>query len=154
MKFEKEKVLTVIHIEESPNYVNIPNEYCYVFSIVKRFDQWIWPEIIEERGKPFGYTFSLTSLETKQKLIEILDLDMGTLFDSVYFVNWNMNEIARTFCDRDDNSIFKISRRTTSINMTLKQLSSMVVLSSFSEEYLSNQNLPSTLFEYMGMKRK
>ena len=151
LKFEKGREVMVFHIEGSA----IDYKNCDVFCFMKRFDQWLLPQIIEERKEPPCYNFSLTNLETRQKLLQISDLRQRTLSpDYEYLVNWNMNEIARMFWDDDDQYIFKISRRATPENVTLKHLARMTALTSFSEEYLSNQNLPQTLFQYLGINKQ
>ena len=118
---------------------------------LKRFDQYVWPFSVRVKRNRKHQSFSLISLENGQKLMEFIDFRGKR---KTYSVNWNISEIGRTFYDSNRNFIFKISRLTTSENMTLKHLARMAVLTSFGEDFLSNQNLPHTLFEYLGIKRK
>ena len=149
LKLEKGKVFVVFQLEESRNSLAVPNQFDVIFDLTKRFDQWICLQRFRDSMGRLCWTFSLASLENRQKMLEITE--SGILKE--YFVNWNMNEIARIFHSRDDKRlVFKISRRIISKNMTLKHMARMFVLTSFSEEYLSNQNLPQTLFEYLGIK--
>ena len=121
-----------------------------VFKPLKRFGQFIWHFAIKENEMLQQHSYSIASLQNGQKLLELMDFGTKQL---TYSVNWNMSEIGRTFYDSSQNFVFKISRRTTSENMTLKHLARMTVLTSFSEEFLSNRNLPQTLFEYLGIVR-
>ena len=121
-----------------------------VFKPLKRFGQFIWHFAIKENEMLQQHSYSITSLHNGQKLVELMDFGAKQL---TYSVNWNISEIGRTFYDSSQNFVFKISRRTTSENMTLKHLARMTVLTSFSEEFLSNRNLPQTLFEYLGIVR-
>ena len=138
LKLEKGKIINIIHIGESETYVDTPNQSCDVDCLMKKFGQWLFPQIIEERQKPYCFSFTLTSLQTKEKLLDIFDLRLGVISSYIYFINWNMNEIARTFWDDDDNFIFKLSHRAISGNKTLKHLARIAVLTSFNEEYLMN----------------
>ena len=68
-------------------------------------------------------------------------------------LNWNVREFAITYSN--DGFYFKISRINEfgKNQMTLKQIARLAVLTSFSEEFLIQQNLPKSLFDYLGINR-
>ena len=149
VKLKEGKALAVSEFGDSVKYQKASANY-EVFEPLKRFGQFIWHFSIKKNEMLQQYSYSITSLSNGQKLLELMDFGGKQL---TYSVNWNISEIGRTFYDSNQNFVFKISRRKTPESFALKHLARMAVLTCFNEEYLSVQNLPKTLFEYLGVIR-
>ena len=96
--------------------------------------------------------FRFVDLKTKQTFIEF-EVPDNPMSNGKFDLNSNGREFSILYYD--DQLLLKISRtkilRTD--QMTLKQYAKLAVLTSFSEEYLIQQNLPNTLFEYLGIDK-
>uniref|UniRef100_A0A7M5WRR0 Uncharacterized protein n=1 Tax=Clytia hemisphaerica TaxID=252671 RepID=A0A7M5WRR0_9CNID len=107
--------------------------------------------ICYESFEPLTLTSRLFILNSNgQKSSEVV---MEQVSSARFSINWNMTEVGAVFRDLDmdlkDVLFFKISRTMNEENISLKHQSRMTVL--HSEMNLKNQNLPKSLFDYLGV---
>ena len=102
--------------------------------------------------------FKIIDLSTNQIVHEVISSDK---LSPLYAINWNNEEIGMTFKPRDDNPYAKIpfhfgifhNKLEAGKAKTLKHLARLAVLTSFSFNQLLEANLPSSLFDYLGIEK-
>ena len=117
---------------------------------LKRFDQLLLGLSFKE--SEYHYTFVTLDLKNGKKVTEIQN---SRVVKPVYFMNWNLEEAAVTFYDRDrfhNGLYFKVCRvNESNPNISQKHLARLAVLTSFCQDYLMIQNMPSSIFRYLGL---
>ena len=119
---------------------------------LQRFDQLLLGFSFVE--SEYHVTFVILDLKSGKKITEIEDSRMVAPY---FWVNWNMEEVVVTFYDRDrflSGLFFKVRRANEwNTNIYLKHLARLAVLTSFSPDYLIMQNLPSSIFRFLGLEK-
>ncbi|XP_066911504.1 uncharacterized protein [Clytia hemisphaerica] len=119
----------------------------------RRLDRRLLPTYTYTSGKKLFHQFTTYDFKTKEKVTEVFDFGLR---NPSYSVNWNIFDIGMTYSDKTfhGNVFFKLCRsKTRSKDLSLKHFSRFVVLTNFTEDYLLNQNLPSSVFKYLGIQK-
>ena len=129
----------------------------YRFESLSRFGNLYLPLIfVENQRVPDSFGFTTINLATGERMAEIKDVGIWL---PTYSVNWNIQEIDMTYFKKKNVHLgkrefyFKISRVQADEFQTLKHLARIAVLTSFTENYLKKQNLPESLFRYLGIEK-
>ena len=132
------------------------DKYFVLRSKFKRFDHQVVSVYgQQDQQQPRRYDFKVIDLSSKQVITHIHS--EGIILPN-FQLNWNIEEIRITFFkDRDmlegtGELIFEISP-LKGYRSSLKHLSRLTVLTSFDPDFLANQNLPSSLFSYLGIEK-
>uniref|UniRef100_A0A7M5V1V9 Uncharacterized protein n=1 Tax=Clytia hemisphaerica TaxID=252671 RepID=A0A7M5V1V9_9CNID len=139
------------------------NLHCSFDSLfnLQRFDQLLlgfslYQGLLYETKDQDRVTFATLNLKNGEKVTEIND---SRMLMSSFSMNWNLEEAAVTFFDRSkpydrDGLFFKTYKvNETNPNISLKSLTRLALLTSFTPNYLLMQNLPSSLFHYLGLEK-
>uniref|UniRef100_A0A7M6DKP8 Uncharacterized protein n=1 Tax=Clytia hemisphaerica TaxID=252671 RepID=A0A7M6DKP8_9CNID len=118
-----------------------------VDGILNRFGQILAQyRIFKENGL---CQFHFVDLKTNETVMEFC-VPKDPMSYGNFNLNWNSREYSLTYFDNEH--LFKVSR-INSHQITLKHFARLAVLTSFSEEYLAKQNLPKSLFDYLGIDK-
>ena len=154
VKFEEGVVSSLTTIDERKyNYVEHSYQngnFVQFCGITKNLDRYLLRFRVNERFYCARVIF--VDLETQKILVEsTLDVYLQRGYQNIS-LNWNMDEIGFVYFD-DGILHFKYSKSYSSFEKSsLKHISRLSVLTSFSSEYLSKQNLPKSLIEYLGLE--
>ena len=122
---------------------------------LQRFDQLLLGFSFYESDYQDNVTFATLDLKSGEKVTEIKDSGM---LRPKLSMNWNLEEAVVTFYDNSDQVrdglFFKTYRvNETNQNFSLKHLARLAVLISFNRDYLLMQNMPASLFRYLGLEK-
>jgi len=106
------------------------------------------------------YDFALLDLSTKSTVSQLISENVKW---PIYSVNWNLDEIAMTYYADEDDEVdltefyFKMAHNNTvkgkdSVK-SLKHSARFAVLTSLNYHQLMEANMPSTLFDYLGIEK-
>jgi len=101
------------------------------------------------------FYLGMQSSDFKVKYIDLFNGDILFQISLEYPVrslclNWNMREVAITRVNSEDNLCCSVYYINT-VNLSLKHMARLAVLTTFSEDYLSQSYLPATLKEFLGL---
>ena len=149
VKFKNGHVITVAELKEDELMQrSSDNEYISADVPVKRYGRFLMCYVYKDDDYCCKYKF----IDSRShKTIMDYEIPENQIHDKVD-LNWNEREFSYTYYEEGFH--FKISRIKSRIDQrTLKHFARLAVLTSFSEEYLIQQNLPSTLFDYLGIDK-
>ena len=157
MKLEQGEISVIEEFDASVIFNEMmEGQYFNFKSTFKRFDH-LFVAILgqQDHTQPREYNYEVIDLFTKEKITQIYDV---AIILPNYQLNWNIEEIGVTYFN-DQPSLggngelfFKISP-FKGYQSSLKHLVRLAVLTSFDCAYLANQNLPNSLFSYLGIEK-
>ena len=149
VKFKNGHVITVSELKEDELIQrSSDNEYISADVPVKRYGRFLMCYVYKDDDYCCKYKF----IDSRShKTIMDYEIPENQIHGKVD-LNWNEREFSYTYYEEGFH--FKISRIKSRIDQrTLKHFARLAVLTSFSEEYLIQQNLPSTLFDNLGIDK-
>ena len=113
--------------------------------------------------KMFGYIL-LPNITIPQGKLILLNVQNGKALNEVttqgirfpdFCVNWNLEEFGMGYFKESDTEMYFRILKKKSINsdISLKNLTRLTCLTTFTREYLAQQNIPSILLDYMEIER-
>eukprot|EP00111_Clytia_hemisphaerica_P016997 TCONS_00050405-protein len=127
----------------------------YVKRPWRRLDRELLPVYYEEGDD--HQQFCLIDVENRKKSKDIVFDTLSKFNDHKFSLNWNMEEAAITSLLPVGDGYYEMDFKIFHFDfvekgLSLKHLARLAVLTSFSEEDLVHQHLPTHLFEYLGIR--
>ncbi|XP_066928888.1 uncharacterized protein [Clytia hemisphaerica] len=130
------------------------DQYFNLKSTIQRFDHFLVTILSQQdHTPPRYYHFDAIDLFSKQRISQACD---AAVILPNFQLNWNIEEIGVTYFNDQPSLVgngelfFKISP-FKGYQTSLKHLARLVVMTSFDRDFLVKQNLPNSLFGYLGI---